>query len=125
MTASVSRRSFSGKIYRRLQLLREGYLLRELPDPERDRGRYIVVRREADDLLPTIMNWWHAGNSVADLADMADDEARRLYDEGRGLRAYIWDEAASVLRGKSSDLSYVEEALTHRDRPRLHKSHIF
>lgn len=120
MTTRSSRSSrssrFSAKLYRKLQLLREGYLLRELPDPERDRQRYIVVKREANDLLPTIMNWWHAGNSIASLADLADNEARRLYDEGRGLRAYIWDEAASVLRGKSSDLSYIEEALAYRDR---------
>lgn len=117
-----SRRSFSGKVYRKLQLLREGYLLRELPDPERDRERYIVVEREANDLLPTIIRWWNAGGSLADLAEMADDEARNLYNEGRGLRAYIWDEAASIMRGRSSDLHYVEEALAYRNRPRLYGS---
>lgn len=120
-----SRRRFSGKLYRKLQLLREGYLLRELADPERDRARYIVVKREANDLLPTIIKWWQAGNSLAEMAEMADDEARDLYNDGRGLRAYIWDETASVLRGKSGDLGYVEETLAYRDRPRLHKPHIF
>lgn len=118
--SSRSSRPFSGKIYRKLQLLREGYLLRELPDLERDRERYSIVEREANDLLPTILKWWKHGHEIADLAEMANDEARRLYNEGCGLRAYIWDEAASILYGKPSDLGYIEEALAYRNRPRLH-----
>lgn len=89
-----SSRSFPSDMLRRLQLAKSYYLRNE---GNRSAEEVSVVEYQAERLIPTIVTWWRAGYSRSEMAEMADEEARSYYDDGRGLQAYVWDYASSIL----------------------------